>query len=245
MRAEVFGVPLDLLSMDQSVDRCVALVEAGIPSQHVVINAGKVVMADDVAGLRAVIRDCAIVNADGQSVVWAGRFLGLDVPERVAGIDLMGRLLREAEIRGWPVYFLGARAEVLATAVATTRRQHPRLVVAGSHHGYFGDDAGVAAAVRDSGARLLLVGMPSPRKEFFLAQRLHEMGPVLAVGVGGSFDVVAGVVVRAPAWMQKAGLEWLYRLGQEPRRMWRRYIIGNIRFVAIVLRERRDRLAGR
>jgi len=205
--------------------------------QHVVINAGKVVMMEDVAGLREIVASCDLVNADGQSIVWAGRLLGLEVPERVAGIDLMHRLLDEAEGKAWPVFFLGAKPDVLEACVRTLQEKHPRLTVAGFHDGYFNDDAGVARLVCDSGARLLFVGMSSPRKETFLAEHLEEMGPVFAMGVGGSFDVVAGLTTRAPRWMQKAGLEWFYRLVQEPQRMWRRYLVGNVRFARIVLRD--------
>ena len=243
MRAELFGVPLDLLTMDETVARCAELVESGRAAQHVVINAGKVVMMQDVPGLREVIASCEIVNADGQSVVWAGRMLGLDVPERVAGIDLMWRLLAEAEERAWPVYLLGAREEVLQGCLARILEVHPRLVVAGARNGYFDDDAAVARAVRDSGARLLFVGITSPKKEFFLAERLPEMGPVFAMGVGGSFDVIAGLTKRAPVWMQRIGLEWFYRFAQEPRRMWKRYLVGNSRFALLTLKEKRRRTA--
>lgn len=238
MRAEVFGVPIDLLSMDETVQRCTKLIECGRPVQHVVLNAGKVVMMQDVPALRHVIGQCTLVNADGQSVVWAGRFLGRAVPERVAGIDLMDCLLGQAECNGWPVYFLGARQEVLDVCVRRLRERYPRLVVAGSRNGYFDDDSTISREVRESGARLLFVGIPSPRKEFFLAEHLHELGPVFAMGVGGSFDVIAGLTRRAPLWMQRTGLEWLFRFIQEPRRMWRRYLLGNLRFVAIVARER-------
>ncbi|MBF4509983.1 MAG: WecB/TagA/CpsF family glycosyltransferase [Aeromicrobium sp.] len=238
MRDEVFGVPLDLLTMDGTVVRCVELIEERRPVQHVVINAGKVVMMEDVAGLRDIIASCDLVSADGQSIVWAGRFLGLKVPERVAGIDLMHLLLDEAEERAWPVFFLGAKPEVLEACLTRLRSERPRLVVAGYRDGYFDDDAGVARLVGASGARLLLVGISSPRKETFLAQHLGEMGPVFAMGVGGSFDVVAGLTKRAPRWMQRAGLEWFYRLAQEPRRMWKRYLVGNARFAWLVVRER-------
>jgi N-acetylglucosaminyldiphosphoundecaprenol N-acetyl-beta-D-mannosaminyltransferase len=237
MRAEVFGVPLDLLTMDETIARCVELVQSGAPVQHVVINASKVVMMEDVPGLREVIRGCEIVNADGQSVVWAGRMLGIPVPERVAGIDMMERLIAEAEAREWPVYFLGARHDVLVTFVERIRERHPRLLIAGSHDGYFQDPKAMAAAVRQSGARLLFVGISSPKKEFFLVERLAEMGSVFAMGVGGSFDVVAGATRRAPVWMQGAGLEWFYRFFQEPRRMWRRYLVGNTRFAALTVSE--------
>jgi exopolysaccharide biosynthesis WecB/TagA/CpsF family protein len=240
-RATIFGVPLDLLTMEETLESCRAVVESGTASQHVVLNASKAVMMEDVPGLREVISRCAIVNADGQSIVWAGRALGLPVPERVAGIDLMGRLLKLSEREGYPVFFLGAKPDVLAEFIKVATRRFPGLRVAGSHDGYFKDDARMAEEISESGARVLFVGMSSPRKEFFLAENLSKLGPVLAVGVGGSFDVWAGRTRRAPLWMRQAGLEWFYRLIQEPRRMWRRYLVGNSRFLLLVLRERQKK----
>lgn len=237
MRSEMFGVPLDLLTMDESVLRCVQLVESDVPIQHVVLNASKVVMMEDVPGLRDIVGQCAMVNADGQSIVWAGRLLGVPVPERVAGIDLMEHLIAEAELRGWPTFFLGARQEVLDSFVEWVRVHYPRLVIAGLQNGYWADEAAVAEAVGRSGARLLFVGISSPQKELFLSEHLSEMGAVFAMGVGGSFDVMAGRTRRAPLWMRRMGLEWLYRFAQEPGRMWRRYLLGNARFVGLVLRE--------
>ncbi|MDY0086955.1 MAG: WecB/TagA/CpsF family glycosyltransferase [Coriobacteriia bacterium] len=238
MRGEIFGVPLDLLTMDETVDACVELAERQQAAQHVVLNAGKVIMMHDDRRLHSVVSGCDIVSADGQSIVWAGRVLGLDVPERVAGIDLMARLLAEAEQRGWPVYFLGARDEVLESCVTRLTAQHPRLVVAGQQNGYFDDGWQVARTIKDSHAKLVFVGISSPKKEYFLAEHLRDMGPVFAMGVGGSFDVIAGVTRRAPAWMQRSGLEWFYRFAQEPRRMWRRYLVGNARFIGLVMREK-------
>jgi N-acetylglucosaminyldiphosphoundecaprenol N-acetyl-beta-D-mannosaminyltransferase len=161
----------------------------------------------------------------------------------VAGIDLMERLLAVAEAEGWPVYFLGAKDDVLADFEAEARRRLPRLVVASRRNGYFRPDEepAVAETVRASGARLLLVAISSPLKERFLARQLHRMGPLLAMGVGGSFDVWAGRASRAPLWMQRSGLEWFYRFVQEPRRMWRRYLVGNARFGWMVLRHRLGR----
>lgn len=244
-RGELLGVPLDLLTMRQSVEACTVLVESGVAAQHVVVNAGKYVQMADDERLRSIVTRCALVNADGMSVVWAGRLLGLPVPERVTGIDLMAELLAVAESRSWPVYFLGAKADVLDRFIERVRALHPGLTVAGACHGYFDDDDAAASEVCGSGARLLFVAMPTPRKEFFLDDQLKSLGPVLAVGVGGSFDVWAGVTTRAPEWMQRAGMEWLYRFVQEPRRMWRRYIIGNARFVAMVAREWVNRAVGR
>ncbi len=230
-------MPFDLLTVDEIVARCAELVERRKPTQHVVINAGKVVMMQDRPKLRGIIASCDIVNADGQSIVWAGRLLGHAVPERVAGIDLMHRLLAEAAAHGWPVFFLGARQEVLETCVSRLREAHPALTVAGMRNGYFEDDAAVADEIRSSGARVLFVGISSPRKEEYLAAQLPMMGPVFAMGVGGSFDVVAGLTQRAPVWMQRSGLEWFYRFMQEPGRMWRRYLVGNTRFGILVVRE--------
>jgi N-acetylglucosaminyldiphosphoundecaprenol N-acetyl-beta-D-mannosaminyltransferase len=153
----------------------------------------------------------------------------------------MMRLIELAEREGYPVYFLGARADVLVDFEAAVMRSHPRLRVAGRHHGYFDDDVAIADDIHRSGARLLFVAISSPRKEFFLSQNLERIGPLFAMGVGGSFDLVAGRLRRAPRWMQDAGLEWLFRLIQEPRRMWKRYLIGNARFLAITLREWRKR----
>lgn len=234
-RGDFLGTPLDLLTYDQTVARLVELIEQRRFVQHVVINAGKVVLMRDDPGLARIVAACELVSADGQSIVWAGRLLGLQVPERVAGIDLMGSLLEVSEARGYPVYFLGATEEVLDRFVHVVSERHPDLVIAGYHDGYFSDDRALAERVADSGARVLFVGISSPRKEVVLSEQADRLGPLLAVGVGGSFDVWAGMTSRAPAWMQRSGLEWLYRLLQEPRRMWRRYLVGNTRFIAMVV----------
>ncbi len=241
-RPRLFGVPVDALSLEETVSTCAGLIEERRFVQHVVLNAGKVVMMESDGALREIIASCDLVNADGMSVVWAGRVLGVPFPERVAGIDLMMRLLELCAERGWPVYVLGATPEVVAAFIETCETDIPHLRIAGSHDGYFEDDGPVVADIRDSGARLLVVGMPSPRKERFLWQHGEELGPLFAMGVGGSLDVVAGHTKRAPVWMQRSGLEWAYRFAQEPRRMWRRYLVGNVRFVGIVIREFARRL---
>jgi N-acetylglucosaminyldiphosphoundecaprenol N-acetyl-beta-D-mannosaminyltransferase len=164
----------------------------------------------------------------------------------VAGIDLMLRLFALAEQRGLPVYILGARQEVLERAVGRLRERHPRLQVAGYNHGYFTDaeTPAVCAEIRASGAKLLFVAIPTPRKEFFLGEYGPQLGVPFVMGVGGAIDVVAGITRRAPRLWQRAGLEWLYRLIQEPRRMFSRYVRTNTRFIwmvacALVAGERR------
>ncbi len=223
--------------MDESVLACCRLIESSVCAHHVSVNAGKLVLAHDDPELASIVEQADLVNADGQSAVWGARMLGIPVPERVTGIDLMMRLIGEAETRGWPIYLLGATQEVCTLAVKAIESRYPNVTIAGFRNGYFSDDESVAKDVLASGARLLLVGMPSPRKEHFIHEQAERLGSLLAFGVGGSFDILAEKTRRAPKWMQSAGLEWFYRFTQEPRRMWRRYLVGNARFVLLLIRQ--------
>ena len=238
-RRTLFGIDLDALTMQETVERCVAAVEAGETLEIGMVNAAKVVRMQRDPRLRAAVTGCGIVVADGQSVVWASRVLRNRLPERVAGIDLFVRLLGEAERHGLSVYFLGARPAVLDSMVSEVRDRFPGLKVAGYRDGYFSDaDAGaIADQIASSGAQLLFLGMTSPKKENFMAEYGVRTGALVAHGVGGSFDVLAGVVKRAPESWQRLGMEWLYRALQEPRRLGGRYLTTNAAFVSLVLRE--------
>ena len=245
-RALVLGCWIDVLTFSETLEEIDRLVRSGAPVQHCVVNASKIVMMRTDGRLRDIVTTCPIVNADGQAVVWAARALGVGLPERVTGVDLFLALLRLAESRGYKVYFVGARADVVDDVVARTRREHPGLRVCGWHDGYVTsttDD--VAAMVAEARPDILFVGMPSPLKEYWLSDNLERMDVPFSMGVGGSFDVYAGRVARAPAWMQRSGLEWLYRFGQEPRRMWRRYLLGNAEFVLLVAKEMATGVKGR
>jgi N-acetylglucosaminyldiphosphoundecaprenol N-acetyl-beta-D-mannosaminyltransferase len=238
-RARILGCEIDRLSMSEAVARCDSLVRRRARAQYVAVNAAKVVLLHRDPALRDLANRCDVVTADGQAVVWASRLLGDPVPERVAGIDLMSELLALAEREGYRVYLLGARADVLERAVARIRERHPRLALAGWRDGYFRADEEpcVAAEIRAANPDLLFVGMSSPRKERFLARWLLEIDVPLGIGVGGALDVLAGVTRRAPRIWQRLGLEWLYRLAQEPQRLWRRYAITNLAFIALTLRD--------
>lgn len=236
---EMFGCRIDALTMSETIDRIEHIIRKGTPSQHVVINAAKAVMVNRDESLRKIVQNCAIVNADGQSVVWAARLLRKPLPERVAGIDIMTRLIEVSERTGYRVYFLGARDEVISRFVQVIEERFPKLKVVGSRNGYFDDSEKdvVVQQVRRAKPDILFVGISSPKKEFWLAENLDALGVPFVMGVGGSFDVVAGETSRAPEWMQRTGLEWLHRLGMEPRRMWRRYFIGNTVFLYMVAKE--------
>ena len=238
-RARILGVDIDRLDMDATVRRCAELIEAGGPVQHVVVNVAKIVAIRDDRRLREIVERCDLVSVDGQPVVWASRLLGDPLPERVAGIDLMFRLLGLAEERGYRVFVLGAKQEVLETAVARLAERYPKLTLAGSHHGYFSDEESeqVCEAVRAARPHILLVAMTSPRKEYWLAEHASDLGVPFSMGVGGSIDIVAGLTKRAPAPMQRLGLEWFYRFLQEPLRLGPRYLRTNARFAALLTRE--------
>jgi N-acetylglucosaminyldiphosphoundecaprenol N-acetyl-beta-D-mannosaminyltransferase len=222
---------------------------SGKPAAHVGLNAANVVAARSNAAYARDLESADIVSPDGQSVVWSGRLLGLVIPERVTGIDLMLQLAARAPSRGWRVYLVGARPAVVAEVA---RRFKARgVAVVGWRDGYFpgSDDGVVAADVMAAGAHLLFVGLPSPRKERFIIGAARAAGVPFTVGVGGSFDVVAGRVRRAPPVAQRLGLEWLYRLAQEPRRLLPRYTVDNARFMRLLggelLAQARRRRRGR
>jgi N-acetylglucosaminyldiphosphoundecaprenol N-acetyl-beta-D-mannosaminyltransferase len=179
------------------------------------------------------------VVADGIGVVWASRRVGCPLPERVPGIELMEALCARAEAEGWAVFLLGGLPGVAEQAALALSRRWPRLRVAGTHHGYFSEDGPVVEQVARSGAQVLFCGLGSPRQELWLARNLARLGVQLAMGVGGSLDVLAGRTPRAPLWLRRLHLEWLYRLLREPRR-WRRQL-ALPRFAWLVLRSRPGR----
>jgi N-acetylglucosaminyldiphosphoundecaprenol N-acetyl-beta-D-mannosaminyltransferase len=238
-RIEMFGCPMDVASMQETVDLIGERIAARQFTQHVVVNVAKLVQMQKDVDLNASVRACDIVNIDGMGVVWGARLMGFPVRERVAGIDLFERLLDMAAEQDFPVFMLGATEAVVQLASANIALLHPRLKIAGHHHGYFWDDElAVVETIRRSGARLLFVAITSPKKEMFINRWKDRLGVDFVMGVGGTFDVVAGKVSRAPRWMQRNGLEWAYRVWQEPRRMWRRYFVTNNRFALMLAKAR-------
>jgi N-acetylglucosaminyldiphosphoundecaprenol N-acetyl-beta-D-mannosaminyltransferase len=239
-RITLMGCQVDNLTLDETLGTVEGFIASGLPHQHVVLNVDKLVKASNDEGLRRIINDCALVNVDGMPVVWASRLLGKPLKERVAGIDLFEALMQRAGERGWRVFLLGARDEVVGAARAMYERKYPALTIAGHRHGYWKgeqEEAAVVEQIRSSRADVLFVAISSPKKEQFLGRYQAEMKIPFAMGVGGSFDVAIGKVRRAPLWMQKAGLEWFFRFLQEPRRMFRRYFIDDLAFVWLFIKE--------
>lgn len=240
VQQRMFGLDIDAITLNAAVARCMAAIPAEGYLEVGVVNAAKIVRMRTDTRLHAAVAGADLVLADGQSVVWASRFLGRALPERVAGIDLFTALLAASERQDRSVFLLGAKPEVLRGTVAAICRQYPRLRIAGARDGYFDNaQAGeVADSIRESSADLLFLGMTSPKKELFCAEYAERSGASVIHGVGGSFDVLAGLVRRAPQAWQTSGFEWLYRLLQEPRRLGPRYLSTNIRFILMTLVER-------
>lgn len=235
-RITFFSVPVDLLSMEQTIARAERAMESGDCTRHTALNVAKLVamrsneeLAEDVCG-------SDIVGIDGQGIVLGLRLFGVRDAKRVAGCDLMFELLGHCARTGRKPYILGARQDVLERAVAIAKRDNPGLEFAGFRNGYFtqDDEAGIVAEIAASGADCLFVAMPTPHKERFLKRNAARLQVPFIMGVGGSVDVLAGHVSRAPNWMQRAGLEWLHRLLKEPRKMFMRYAKTNIAFIGLL-----------
>ena len=235
-RLKVLGVPVDNLDMSETLDVIAGFIASRRPHQHVVVNVDKVVKAHRDPAIARIIGRCALVSADGMPVVWASRLLGTPLKERVTGIDLFEALMERSAREGWRVFLLGARAEVVGHVRSIYGQRYPGLVIAGHRDGYWSEaeEAQVADQVRRAQPDILAVAISSPRKEQFLDRWQAHMRVPFAMGVGGTFDVVAGRVRRAPVLMQRIGLEWLARVAQEPRRMFRRYFVDSLPFFCIL-----------
>jgi exopolysaccharide biosynthesis WecB/TagA/CpsF family protein len=233
-RAQLMGLPFDLLTMDRTVAKCIEMCRAPRASHTIITaNASHLSILRHDPELAQACRAGDLIVADGMSVVWALRASGQRAPERIAGVDLMTRLLAAGGQNRLRVYFLGAKHEVLSKLVERCRAQYPGLEIAGYRNGYFGpqDHEAIIEEIRESGADMLFVGMPSPFKETWCQQHRERLQVPVIVGVGGSFDVLAGFIKRAPVWVQSAGLEWFWRFLMEPRKLWKRYLTTNSAFI--------------
>jgi N-acetylglucosaminyldiphosphoundecaprenol N-acetyl-beta-D-mannosaminyltransferase len=236
---KVLDCPIDSLTMDQALAWCLDACRSDRRASILLTaNASHLVDMQRNPQLRQVCLAADLVTADGMSVVWASRLLGRPLPERVTGVDLLTHLLGLGEQHGLRVFFLGAKPEILERFLAVCRAKHPRLQLAGWRDGYFpaSEHEAVVQQIAATRPDILFVAMPSPFKDIWCQRHRDRLGARLIIGVGGSFDVLAGIVPRAPPWMQRAGLEWSWRLMREPRRLWQRYLFGNSRFISLVMK---------
>ena len=235
----LFGIPVQSATMNDVLDRVDKAIDTKSSMDIGVVNAAKIVNMQRDSELSEAVLSSDEIYADGMSVVWASRMLGTPLPERIAGIDLMHGILQRGQAHGYRIFCLGATKEVSDLVCRKFSDGYPGTVIVGARDGYFRSDEEeeLAQSIRRAKVDVLFVAITSPKKERFMAQWSSVMQVPVVHGVGGSFDVVAGVVKRAPVSWQRLGLEWLYRVFQEPRRLWKRYLVTNLKFLWLVIFE--------
>ena len=248
-RILIMDTYVDNLSMTETVEYVDEFIRNKKPLHLVGVNADKINELQKNSRLKKIINESDIINADGVSVVWAAKVLGMPLKERVAGIDLMYELLKLCQEKKYSVYLLGAKQHIIEKSYANIKKSFPELNIVGYRNGYFKKEEweSVTKQIQETGADIVFIGISSPLKEYLVDYMLHEGGlNSVLMGVGGSFDVVSGVIARAPKWMQKAGLEWFFRFLQEPARLGKRYFLGNLEFIRRVLNKKNhDKLSKR
>jgi len=239
-KIDLFGIPIHRYTLAEALDRIDEAVSRCNQLHIGVVNAAKMVNIQKDSKLKNDVLRSDMILADGIAVVWAARLLSEKaLPERVAGIDIMYGVFRRGNAKGYRVFLLGATEEVSQKVAQRLKSDYPGVVLAGRRNGYFSveEEAAVAEEIAASKADVLFVAITSPKKENFMARWAGMMNVPVVHGVGGSFDVMAGKVERAPLIWQKLGLEWLYRVKQEPGRLWKRYLVTNSIFFRMVLKQ--------
>lgn len=232
---DILGVPVTPFSMAEAVDWLMERVAQNVTTQVVTANAEIIMMAQDLPAYRALLQQTDLILADGAGTVWAGRKLGYQVPERVAGFDLFLHLLEYGATHGTTFFLFGAAPGIAEAAKKKAEELYPGVKIVGTRNGYFNkeDEPAIIQQINDSGADVLFAALGAPKQEFWLQEHRDQLKPALRVGLGGSFDVLAGKMERAPKWMQEASLEWLFRLYKQPSRLGRMMALP--RFVVKVL----------
>ena len=239
-RIEILNTTIDVLNVKETIDLVEQYVKTKTPLHLMGVNADKINEVNQNELMKEIVNKCGIINADGASVVLASKYLKKELPERVAGIDLMQDLVKLSESKGYSIYLLGAKQEVVEKTKEVLQERHPKLNIVGIKNGYFKDDewGDISNELKKSKPDFVFVGITSPKKEYLIEFLQNDGNDSVFMGVGGSFDVISGNIPRAPKWMQKCNLEWLFRVMQEPKRLFKRYFVGNGKFIKAVIKEK-------
>lgn len=219
-RVEILGVQVDAVTMAQSVERVAKLIAAGNPSMVATANAEMLLRATHDDELKTILNAASLVVPDGAGTVWAANYLGKHMPERVAGADLVLELMKVAPAKSWKFFLFGSAPGIADKAKAKAESLCPGLEIVGTRNGYFtaADEPEIIAQIKSSQPDILLAALGVPKQEKWLFAHMNELGVPVSIGVGGTLDVMAGAVKRAPLWMQRARLEWLFRAMLQPSR---------------------------
>lgn len=238
-RIEFLGLCFDNLTLVEALDRIERFIQERTPRKIFTPNVALLIWSRRDPLLRDVYRSCDVVTVDGMAIYYALHLIGTPVKESLSASLMFYPLLRLAQQKGHRVYLLGAKEQVLQATVHNLQQQFPGLRIVGAHHGYFDVEnaSAVVADIRKAAPDILLLGMSTPMKEILAQRYLAAMNVPVTLGVGGMFDIAAGLARFAPTWIRRLCLEWLYRLLQEPRRMWKRYLTTNVVFLWLVQKE--------
>ena len=242
-RVRFLNTVIDVLYTDETVKLVEKYVQTKTALHLMGVNADKVNEINENEIMKRIVNSCGIINADGASIVMASRYLKKPLPERVAGIDLMEQLIRLSEAKGYTVYLLGAKQVVVAKTAEVLVEKYPKLRIIGFRNGYFqkSEWQEISNELKEKKPDFVFVGITSPIKEYLIEYLQNDGNNSVFMGVGGSFDVISGMIPRAPLWMQKANLEWLFRVIQEPKRLFKRYFFGNLQFIMSVIKEKNSK----
>ena len=237
-RVRILGMPVDVLTMEECVERIDGFVRSGRPHLVITADSSGIVQAQTDPVLAELYQTADLVTPDSSGVVWAMRRAGHPVPGRVSGVDIVDRVCATSAERGWRIFFLGAAPGVAEAAAAKMRARHPGCPIVGARHGYFApeEDAAVAAEIAETKPDLLFVAMGIPRQEKFIRATEGIIGAKVAMGVGGTFDVFSGKVRRAPKVLQAIKMEWAWRLAQNPKKIGKVMLLPQ--FVSLVVKEK-------
>lgn len=232
---------IDVLNVEETIHLVEQYVLKKEPLHLMGVNADKINEVNRNDRMLQIVNSCGIINADGASVVLASKFLKKPLPERVAGIDLMQSLVELSARKGYSIYLLGAKQEVVEKTADVLQNKYTSLKITGIRNGYFKDDEWqqISEEISEAQPDFVFVGITSPKKEYLIEYMQNCGHKCVFMGVGGSFDVISGNIPRAPKWMQKVNLEWLFRVMQEPKRLFKRYFVGNWIFILTILKEKK------
>ena len=232
-----------MLSIKETIELVEQYVKTKTPLHLMGVNADKINEVNQNEKMKKIVNSCGVINADGASVVLASKYLNKPLPERVAGIDLMMDLIELSQDKKYSIYLLGAKQEIVEKTKEVLIQKYPSLNITGIHNGYFKMEEwkDISNELKEKKPDFVFVGITSPTKEYLIEYLQNDGNKCVFMGVGGSFDVISGNIPRAPKWMQKIGLEWLFRVIQEPKRLFNRYFVGNFKFIKAVRKEKREK----
>jgi N-acetylglucosaminyldiphosphoundecaprenol N-acetyl-beta-D-mannosaminyltransferase len=244
--AAIAGVSIHRVTLQDALKLISEYVSSGVPHQIVTVNLDFLRIARKDEEFREILNAAPLAIADGMPLIWISRWLKQPLPERIAGVDLLERVAALAASDGHRLFLLGAAEGVAAQAALSLETRHPGLNVAGTYAPPFGpitdfEQSQILSRIRAASPDVLFVAFGAPRQEHWIWRHLDELGVPVCVGVGGSFDIIAGRLSRAPRWMQTSGFEWLYRLALEPGRLWRRYLLKDLPLLLTIARGRYSR----